>query len=44
LLWALAVEAVDEALGLLRQEVRDAMLLAGCADLAAVAGLTTGRA
>ncbi|MFG1815570.1 alpha-hydroxy acid oxidase [Kribbella sp. NPDC049174] len=44
LLWALAVEAVDEALGLLRREVRDAMLLAGCADLAAVAGLTTGRA
>jgi 4-hydroxymandelate oxidase len=44
LLWALAVEAVDEALGLLRQEVRDAMLLAGCADLAAVAELTTGRA
>ncbi|GAB2631464.1 alpha-hydroxy acid oxidase [Kribbella swartbergensis] len=44
LLWALAVEAVDEALALLRREVRDAMLLAGCADLAAVAGLTTGRA
>jgi 4-hydroxymandelate oxidase len=44
LLWALAVEAADEALGLLRREVRDAMLLAGCADLAAVAGLTTGRA
>ncbi len=44
LLWALAVEAVDEALSLLRQEVREAMLLAGCADLAAVAGLTTGRA
>jgi 4-hydroxymandelate oxidase len=44
LLWALAVDAVDEALGLLRREVRDAMLLAGCADLAAVAGLTTGRA
>ena len=44
LLWALAVDAVDEALGLLRQEVRDAMLLAGCADLAAVAELTTGRA
>ncbi|TCO13157.1 4-hydroxymandelate oxidase [Kribbella steppae] len=43
LLWALAVEAVDEALGLLRREVRDAMLLSGCADLAAVAGLTTGR-
>jgi 4-hydroxymandelate oxidase len=44
LLWALAVEAADEALGLLGREVRDAMLLAGCADLAAVAGLTTGRA
>jgi 4-hydroxymandelate oxidase len=44
LLWALAVDAVDEALGLLRHEIRDAMLLAGCADLAAVAGLTTGRA
>jgi 4-hydroxymandelate oxidase len=43
LLWALAVEAVDEALRLLRQELRDAMLLAGCADLAAVAELTTGR-
>ncbi len=43
LLWALAVDAVDEALGLLRQEVRDAMLLAGCADLDAVAKLTTGR-
>jgi 4-hydroxymandelate oxidase len=39
----LAVDAVDEAFGLLRREVRDAMLLAGCADLAAVAGLTTGR-
>ncbi|MEV5964827.1 alpha-hydroxy acid oxidase [Kribbella sp. NPDC051952] len=44
LLWALAVDAVDEALGLLRQEVWDAMLLAGCADLAAVGELTTGRA
>jgi 4-hydroxymandelate oxidase len=44
LLWALAVDAVDEALGLLRQELRDAMLLAGCADLAAAAELTTGRA
>lgn len=43
LLWALAVDAVDEALGLLRQEVRDAMLLAGCADLDAVAKLTMGR-
>ncbi|WP_433162295.1 alpha-hydroxy acid oxidase [Kribbella sp. CA-247076] len=44
LLWALAVDAADEAFGVLRREVRDAMLLAGCADLAAVAGLTTGRA
>jgi 4-hydroxymandelate oxidase len=44
LLWALAVDAVDEAFGLLGQEVWDAMLLAGCADLAAVAELTTGRA
>ena len=43
LLWALAVEAVDEALALLGQELRDAMLLAGCGDLAAVARLTTGR-
>ncbi|WP_329482061.1 alpha-hydroxy-acid oxidizing protein [Kribbella sp. NBC_01484] len=43
LLWALAVNAVDEALALLRQELGDAMLLAGCADLAAVARLTTGR-
>jgi 4-hydroxymandelate oxidase len=43
LLWALAVDAVDEALTLLRRELRDAMLLAGCADLAAVARLTTGR-
>ncbi|MEU4607662.1 alpha-hydroxy acid oxidase [Kribbella sp. NPDC023972] len=44
LLWALAVEAVDEALGLLRRELRDAMLLAGCADLTALRELTTGRA
>jgi len=43
LLWALAVDAADEALRLLHQEVRDAMLLAGCADVAAVAELTTGR-
>nr|WP_202894042.1 alpha-hydroxy acid oxidase [Kribbella italica] len=40
LLWALAVDACDEAFGLLRTEVTDAMLLAGCADLAAVKGLT----
>ncbi|MEU4191029.1 alpha-hydroxy acid oxidase [Kribbella sp. NPDC026611] len=43
LLWALAVEAADEALAELRQELRDAMLLAGCADLAAVRELTVGR-
>jgi 4-hydroxymandelate oxidase len=43
LLWALAVEAVDEALELLKQELRDAMLLAGCADLAAARGLSHGR-
>jgi 4-hydroxymandelate oxidase len=43
LLWALAVDAADEALGLLRHELRDAMLLAGCADLAAATELTTGR-
>ncbi|MEU4288641.1 alpha-hydroxy acid oxidase [Kribbella sp. NPDC026596] len=43
LLWALAVEAVDDALTLLRQELRDAMLLTGCEDLAALARLTTGR-
>jgi len=43
LLWALAVGAVDEAFKLLGEEVRDAMLLAGCADLAAVKGLITGR-
>jgi hypothetical protein len=44
LLWALAVEAADEALALLDRELRDAMLLAGCADLAAVRELTVGRA
>ncbi|MFD3403105.1 alpha-hydroxy acid oxidase [Kribbella sp. NPDC058693] len=44
LLWALAVDAVDEALALLGREVRDAMLLAGCADLAAVRELSVGRA
>jgi 4-hydroxymandelate oxidase len=43
LLWALAVEAVDEALELLKQELRDAMLLAGCADLAAARELSHGR-
>ncbi|RZU19469.1 4-hydroxymandelate oxidase [Kribbella rubisoli] len=44
LLWALAVEGADEALALLGREVRDAMLLAGCADLAAVRELSVGRA
>ncbi|MFC9689718.1 alpha-hydroxy acid oxidase [Kribbella sp. NPDC056951] len=43
LLWALAAGAADEALALLGRELRDAMLLAGCADLAAVADLVTGR-
>ena len=43
LLWALAVDAADEALGLLRQELRDAMLLAGCADLAAVGRADDGE-
>ncbi|MFC5266444.1 alpha-hydroxy acid oxidase [Kribbella qitaiheensis] len=43
LLWALAVDACAEALGLLRKELEDAMLLAGCADLAAAGRLTTGR-
>jgi 4-hydroxymandelate oxidase len=40
LLWALAVDACDEAFGLLRTELTDAMLLAGCADLAAVKELS----
>jgi 4-hydroxymandelate oxidase len=44
LLWALAVGAADEALALLDRELRDAMLLAGCADLAAVRELGVGRA
>jgi 4-hydroxymandelate oxidase len=44
LLWALAVDACGEALELLRRELTDAMMLAGCADLAAAARLTTGRA
>ncbi|WP_433009867.1 alpha-hydroxy acid oxidase [Kribbella sp. CA-294648] len=44
LLWALAVDACGPALELLRRELADAMLLAGCADLAAAAGLATGRA
>ncbi|MFF0264964.1 alpha-hydroxy acid oxidase [Kribbella sp. NPDC004536] len=43
LLWALAADVVDEALELLAQEVRDAMLLAGCADLAAVRDLHVER-
>jgi 4-hydroxymandelate oxidase len=44
LLWALAVDACEQALDLLRSELADAMLLAGCADVAAAARLTTGRA
>jgi 4-hydroxymandelate oxidase len=40
LLWALAVDACDEAFKLLRTELTDAMLLAGCADLAAVKELS----
>jgi 4-hydroxymandelate oxidase len=44
LLWALAVDACGEALDLLRRELADAMLLAGCANVAAAARLTTGRA
>jgi 4-hydroxymandelate oxidase len=44
LLWALAVDACGDALELLRRELADAMMLAGCADLAAAARLTTGRA
>lgn len=44
LLWALAVGAADEALALLGRELRDAMLLAGCADLGAVRELGVGRA
>lgn len=44
LLWALAVDACGPALELLRRELADAMLLAGCANLAAAGGLTTGRA
>lgn len=44
LLWALAVDACDEALDLLRRELADAMLLAGCANVAEAARLTTGRA
>jgi len=43
LLWALAAGTPDEAITLLGRELRDAMLLAGCADLAAVADLVTGR-
>lgn len=43
LLWALAVDACEEALGLLRKELEDAMLLAGCADVAVAGRLTTGR-
>jgi 4-hydroxymandelate oxidase len=41
LLWAIAVDRAQEALALLRREVCDAMLLAGCRDVAAVTRLTT---
>ncbi|MEV6410330.1 alpha-hydroxy acid oxidase [Kribbella sp. NPDC051718] len=44
LLWALAVDACGEALDLLRKELADAMLLAGCGNVQAAARLTTGRA
>jgi 4-hydroxymandelate oxidase len=43
LLWALAVAAADEALAELRDELREAMLLAGCPDLEAARELTVGR-
>jgi 4-hydroxymandelate oxidase len=44
LLWAMAVDAAAEALGLLSEELTQAMMLAGCATVADVAELTTGRA
>ncbi|ADB35055.1 (S)-2-hydroxy-acid oxidase [Kribbella flavida DSM 17836] len=44
LLWALSLGACDQALDLLRTEVSDAMMLAGCADVAAAARLDTRRA
>ncbi|WP_112243043.1 alpha-hydroxy acid oxidase [Kribbella monticola] len=44
LLWAMAVDAATEALGLLGTELTQAMMLAGCATVADVAELTTGRA
>jgi 4-hydroxymandelate oxidase len=44
LLWAMALDAADEALGLLGAELTQAMILAGCATVAEVAELTTGRA
>lgn len=43
LLWALAAGAASRAFELLRAELLDAMLLAGCADPAAAAELATGR-
>ncbi|GAA0603518.1 alpha-hydroxy-acid oxidizing protein [Kribbella sandramycini] len=43
LLWALALGVPADALTTLGRELRDAMLLAGCADLTAVADLITGR-
>lgn len=44
LLWATAVDAAGEALELLQAELTQAMMLAGCATVAEVAELTTGRA
>jgi 4-hydroxymandelate oxidase len=44
LLWAMALDAAAEALGLLNAELTQAMMLAGCATVADVAELTTGRA
>ena len=44
LLWAMALNAAAEALELLGAELKQAMMLAGCATVADVAELTTGRA
>ncbi|QNE18965.1 alpha-hydroxy-acid oxidizing protein [Kribbella qitaiheensis] len=44
LLWALALDAAAEALELLSGELTQAMMLAGCATVAEIADLTTGRA
>lgn len=43
MLWALAVGDADSALTRLRDDLIDVLLLAGCADVAAAAGLTTHR-